>query len=206
MKSIVKIICRAVVTLLLAAAIVPRASAQNRDDDNAEGCGRAAGSERRRCEGHAESPGNAVSIPDDWERLDSRLRLVRLGDDLSYLRDATEYLSRAARSGALDFRAIAKSASEIRRRAARIKDCLTLPSPRKSAGRREEKVISDSGELRAALAVLSAVLSGVLRNHALTGYTLDAAKPLDAANELDAIVELSGRVKAGSESLAKTTQ
>lgn len=206
MKSVVKLICRAAVALLLAAAIGPRASAQNTDDDNAEECEHAAGSERGRCEGHAESPGNAVSIPDDRERLESRLCLVHLGDDLSYLRGATEYLSRAARSGALDFRAIAKSASEIRRRAARIKDCLTLPSRRKSAGRLEEKLISDSGELRAALGVLSALLSGTLRNPALTGYVLDAAKPLEAANELDAIVELSGRVKAGGESLAKTTQ
>ena len=206
MKSIVKIICRAAVMLLLASAIAPRASAQNTDDDNAEECAHAAGSARKRCESHAESLGNAVSIPDDWESLEPRLRLAHLGNDLSYLRDATEYLSRAARSGALDFRAIAKSASEVRRRAARIKDCLTLPGPQKSAGRWEEKVISDSGELRASLVVLSALLSGTLRNPALTGDILDAAKPLEAASELDAIVELSGRVKAGSESLAKTAK
>src|SRR5215218_1482182 len=150
MKPVIKIIWCAAVAFVLATAIAPRASAQNTDDDE-KACARAAGSERRRCLGDAEAPDNAVQIPDDWERLEQRLRLEHLGHDLSYLRAAAAELSRAARSDELDLKAIAESASEIRRRAARLRDHLALPSPRKDARGREEKVISDAGELRAAL-------------------------------------------------------
>lgn len=205
MKSVVKIIWCAAVVFVLATAIAPRASAQNTgDDDDDMECARAAGSERRRCEGDAETLGNAVQIPDDWERLESRLCLEHSRHDRSYLRDAAGELSRAARSDALDLKAIAESASEIRMRAARLRDCLALPNPQKDAGSREEKVISDSGGMRAALSSLSALISGVVRNPDLKGRLLDAAKSLEARSELNAIVELSARVKAGSETLVKT--
>jgi hypothetical protein len=203
MKPVIKIIWCAAVAFVLAAAIAPRASAQNTDDDE-KACARAAGSERRRCLADAEALGNAVQTSDDFERFEHRLRLEHLGHDLSYLRDAAGELSRAARGGELDLKAIAESASEIRRRAARLRDGLALPSPRKDAGGREERVISDTGELRAALSSLSALISDAVRDLALTGRLLDAAKSPEARSELDAIVELSGRVKAGSETLVKT--
>jgi hypothetical protein len=203
MKPVVKIIWGAAVAFVLATAIAPRASAQDTDEDDKE-CARAAGSERGRCGGDAEALGNAVQIADDWGLLERRLGVEHLGHDLSYLRDAAGELSRAARSDELDLKAIAESASEIRRLAARLRDRLALPSPRKDAGGREERVISDSGELRAALSSLSALISDAVLNPALKGRLLDAAKSLEARSELDAIVELSGRVKAGSETLVKT--
>jgi hypothetical protein len=204
MKSIAKIIRCAAAATFLTTAFAPRVPAQNADDDDRRrDCRNAVGRERRRCESEPEGLGNALIIPDDLER-EAQLRMEQISEDLGSLQTATNYLSRAAtQNGELDLKAIVKSASEVRKRAGRLRDSLALPNPQVGAEYREEKVPTDPRELRAALSSLSSLISHAVRNPALRGYVLDVTRSSKARGELEEIVELSERIKMSSEMLGK---
>lgn len=206
MKPVAKIISLAAASIVLMTTTATRAAAQNADDDaeSRRACRSAVGSERRRCESESETPADVALASDESGRSDARLRVRQIREDLVYLRTAADYISRAAsQSGGLDFKAVAKSASEVRRRAGRLKDSLSLPTPRKGEEYGEQKALTDEGELRAALSSLSSLLSDAVRSPALRGYLLDVTKAFEASSKLDAVVELSGRIKAGSETFVK---
>lgn len=206
MRFIAKVIRGAAAATLLMTATAPRVAAQNDDDDDKRrACRNAVGRERKRCESEAEAPVSSANVPDDPERRETRLRVEQISEDLSFLQAVTDHLSRAAsRSGELDFKAIVKSASEVRKRAGRLKDGLALPEPREGFKQREGKVPAGPRELRAALSSLSSLISDAVRNPALRGYSLDIKRSFEARSELEQIIELSERVKAGSETLGKT--
>lgn len=207
MKPLAKIICLAAASIVLVTATAARAAAQNADDDDGESrraCRRAVGSERRRCESETEALDIAALAADESGRSEARLRVRQIRQDLVYLRAAADYLSGvASQSGGLDFKAVAKSSSEVRRRAGRLKNSLALPTPLKGEEYGEQKALTDEGELRAALSSLSSLISDAVRASALRGYLLDATESVEASSRLDAIVELSGRIKAGSEVFVK---
>ncbi len=141
------------------------------------------------------------------ESGEARLPLAQIREDLGYLQAVTDYLSQAAsQSGELNFKAIGRSASEIRKRAGRLKDGLALPAPERDAGHGEEKVPADSGQLRAALSALSAQISDAVDNPALRGHLLDVTASVKARSGLEKIVLLSGRIKACSEALGRNRQ
>lgn len=210
MRSKVKIIRRAAAAAFLLTAIVTCAPAQSADD-GPPGCESAAGLEQTRCEGETAAHDNASVVMEALGRPaqfgEARLPLAQIREDLGYLQAVTDYLSNAAaRGGELDLKAIARSASEIRKRAARLKDSLALPDREKGVGHGEEAVPADSGQLRAALSTLSARISDAVDNPALRGHLLDITGSVKAMSELEKIVLLSGRIKAGSETLGKARQ
>jgi hypothetical protein len=133
------------------------------------------------------------------------LPLALIDEDLGYLQSAVGYLSHeASRDGALDLRSVGKTASEVRKRAGRLRDGLALPHSQEGARRREERVVVDEGQLREALRGLSELLADAVRSPALRGYLLDPAMSAETWRDLDEIVELSDRIKTGSETLVKT--
>ncbi|HWW76994.1 MAG TPA: hypothetical protein VNZ44_16455 [Pyrinomonadaceae bacterium] len=192
-------------------ALVPCARAQGSDDEGERRseCRRAAGLERRRCENEISAPGSPAPAPDGLgrpARLDeASLPLTRINEDLDYLQNAVNYLSHAAsRDDALDPKSVGKTASEVARRAGRLRDSLALPRPREGARRREEDVIGDAERLRAALLELSELTADAVRNPVLRGHLLDPAMSAEAWRDLDGIVELSDRIRTGSDKLVKT--
>ncbi|HEY0376876.1 MAG TPA: hypothetical protein VGC87_07955 [Pyrinomonadaceae bacterium] len=205
-----KIICRVVAAVLLLAAIVPFAQAQSADDDERSECERAAGSEPEPCESGTAAPGGTTMLEALGQPAQfgpGRLPLTQIREDLGYLQSVTNYLSRAAAQSAdLDLKAIAESASEIRRRAGRLRESLALPSPEQDAEHGEKTAPADSVQLRAALSALSAQISGAVDNPALRGHLLDITGSVKARSELEKIVLLSGRIKTSSTTLGKTRQ
>lgn len=199
-----KIVRLTLAASFLVAAAAMRAGAQEVNDyDRQSGCERIASREERACE----SDDTVGDVPFSLEvsrPAEARLRNAQMRDDLDYLRAAGLYLSDvASRSGGLDFRAIAKKASEVRKRADRLKFGLALPGIWKSSKDLEERVPADPKELRASLSALSALIAEAVRDPVVKGYTLDAARSSEARKKLDEIVELSGRVKTCGEMQGK---
>jgi len=213
MKYAIDFIRLTTVATFLLMALVPCARAQGSDDEGARRseCIRAAGSERKRCENEIGTTGNPAPFPDGLGRPvrsdEASLPLTQINEDLNYLQDAVDYLSSAAsRDAALDLKSVGKTASEVRRRAGRLRDGLALPRPPEHARQRAESVIVDAERLREALWELSELVADAVRNPVLRGYLLDPAMSAEAWRDLDEIVELSDRIRTGSEKLVKTRQ
>lgn len=212
MSPVIKIMLRVLAATFLALVIAPCALAQtDNSEDEREGCERTVGREREQCEGEAEALAQALMIEGDGGRpLQSgelRLPLAQIREDLGYLQTAASYLSQAAsQSGELDFETLAKSASEITRRANRLKEGLTLPDQENSAKAREVKAPFVAWQLRTALSALSALLFEAVPNPVLSGRLLDATRAARARSELDKIIELSERIKLSSEMLWQDRQ
>jgi hypothetical protein len=211
MKSAINIIRLTTASTFLVMALVPCAFAQGTDDEGGRRseCRRAAGSERKRCEQEMGAPGGTAPFLDGSGRPaqsdEVSLPLALIDEDLGYLQGAVSNLSHAAsRGGALDLRSVGKTASEVRKRAGRLRDNLALPRPPEGVRQQGESVIGDARQLREALRELSELLADAVRNPALWGYLLDPAMSAEAWRDLNEIVELSGRIKTGSEALVKT--
>jgi hypothetical protein len=211
MKSAINIIQLTTAATFLAMALSPWARAQGPDDEGGRrgDCRRAAGSERKRCEQEMGAPGGTTTFLDGSGRPaqfdEASLPLALIDEDLGYLESTASYLSHAAsRGGALDLRSVGKTASEVGKRAGRLRDSLALPHPQKGAREHEESVIGDAGQLREALWELSELVADAVRNPVLRGYLLDPAMSAEAWRDLDEIVELSDRIETGSEKLVKT--
>ena len=136
---------------------------------------------------------------------ESRLPLAQIRDDLNYLQYVG--LSQSAfRGGELNFKAVAKSASEIRKRAARLRNNLALPGVEKGAEQSPPELLLEPVGLKAALSKLWALIRGAMPNPVLRGRLLDFALAGKARRDLDEIVELSERVRKSCELINKTAR
>ena len=196
---------------LLLMALVPYVRAQSTDDagERRNECRRGSASEPRRCENEIGAPDSPATVLDGSGRPaqfnETSLPLALINEDLGYLQNVVDYLTGVASQGdALDLRLIGKTASEVRKRAGRLRESLALPHPQKEARQREESNIGDAEHLRKALWELSELVADAARNPVLRGYLLDPAMSAEAWRDLDEIVELCDRIKTGSETLVKT--
>ena len=199
------------VTVLAPCALAQPAASDAASDEGRRDCRRASGLERRRCEGEISAaqipPGTTDDSGSPEQPGEFQLPLVQISKDLRYLQTATGFLSQAAsQSGEIDFEAVARTASEVRKRAARLKVSLALPKSEKSAKYAGEKFPLDAAQLRPALSALSALISDAVRNPVLRGSFLDARRSAVVRSELDEIVRLSERIKMSSELLGKNRQ
>jgi hypothetical protein len=213
MKSHIKSMFCLMAAAFLLTAIVPLAPAQSIDDEDHErgGCSGTLDLKRLRCEREIEAREARATMFDALEQTrefdEPRLPLALIRQDLRFLQSVTGYLSHAAsQSGALDFKAITKSASEIKKRAARLEASLALPRSEKMANHSEGQVSGDAEQLRIALFLLSSLISDAVRNPVLKGYSLDGTSSAKARGELDGIIELSARISRDSKRLGKTGQ
>ena len=134
-----------------------------------------------------------------------RLDLALIEEDHLRIQQAAMGLHRAAaQDGALDLKAVAKSASEIRERAERLGSALALPKPEKEDKRPKPAAIADEEGLRGALAALHELVYRFARSPVFTEANLvDAEQSAQARRDLDEIIALSGRVKKGCQGLEK---
>ena len=213
-KSTIKFMLCTAAVALLSAAITPCALGQEGDSDEPprRECERAVGRERQKCEREAGEPqllmalGIVVSRP--GQCCESQLPLAQIREDLTYLNAIHTYLSQSAlRIGNLDFKAVAKSASEIRKRADRLIDNLALPDSEKGAERTQAELLLGPERLREALSTLSALISGAVLNPVIRGgYVLDIGLSVKARRDLDEIVALSKSVGRSCESFNKAAR
>lgn len=97
----------------------------------------------------------------------------------------------SAAGDALDLKAVAAAAAEIRKRAERLRENLALPEPAREEGRRPEPE-----ELKPTLAALDELILRFVRSPVFTSTKLvDLRHSSEAARDLERIIGLSGRVR-----------
>lgn len=204
MSSTAKIVRRVLSPIFLSLLIAPGALGQvDQPDDQPRECRRVAGPERERCESDSTLT-QALAIEGSEGRTslsgELRLPLAQIREDVGHLQTAAGYLAEAAsQSGEIDFDALAKSTSEISRRAYRLKEGLALTNPEKSAKDRKVKVFLVAWQVRTALWALSALIFEVVPNPVLKGRLLDVTRSAKASSELDKIIDLSERIQSSCE-------
>ncbi len=142
------------------------------------------------------------------ERHEPRLALTQIREDFMRIQVINEDLARAAsQTGALDPRLIAKSASEIKKRAERLKLNLALPEPEKATKRPAEEIGAEVGQLKSALSELGKLITGFVNNPAFeSSEVVDTRLAAKARRDLEGIIELSGGIKKCGEKLSKVAQ
>jgi hypothetical protein len=138
------------------------------------------------------------------EQRDPHLAFAQIREDFLRLQVVNNGLARAASGGGqLDLKLVAKSASEIKKRAERLKENLALPEAA-AVAKSPAPELTDAEQLRAALSRLDGIVLRFANNlHAKGVRRLDADSYARLRLDLEAIVALSVRVKRGSEKLAE---
>ena len=112
----------------------------------------------------------------------------------------------AVAADAFDYRTLTDMTSEIRKRARRLKDNISLPPPvddKEPLAKREDEF--DREEMKAALKMLSAHIVSFTTNPLFQSANLiDARLGAKASRDLDIIIELSNSIKKSAEKLGKS--
>jgi hypothetical protein len=144
--------------------------------------------------------------PPPPERPALRLAAAQIREDFVRLQVLNNSLAKAvSRPGAPDLKFVSKSAAEIRKLAARLKDNLALPEAASAPEHKETKAAPPPAQLGPALSALDGLILKFADGLASKGiYLLDAQSSAKARRELEAIIEMSGWVKKASEKLGKS--
>jgi hypothetical protein len=139
------------------------------------------------------------------ERYASRQIYAQISEDFLRLQVVNADLMQAVlEGGALDLTFVAKSASEIKKRAGRLKDNLMLPEPEKGPGRPPVEVGAEAGQLRSSLSTLGELIYEFAHNPVFKQANVaDLQMLAKVRGDLEQIIELSGQVKKSSEKLHK---
>ena len=139
---------------------------------------------------------------------DLRLALAQLKEDFLRIQVVNHELLRAAsRGGELDLKLVAKSASEIQKRAERLKRNLALPEPEKRPQRLTAEAWREPEKLRSSLTAMAVLILRFVNNPVFKSVTIvDAQLSAKARRDLEEIIELSSQLKKGSEQLHKAAQ
>lgn len=137
-----------------------------------------------------------------------RLAFAQIREDFLRLQVVNNELAKAVSGGGqLDFKHVAKSASEIRKRAERLKENLALPEPDGGQKIPPSPAPADPEQLRVALSRLDGiVLRFTNALHAKGVRSFDAQSSPRLRLDLEAIIGLSERVRKGSEKLAESAR
>jgi hypothetical protein len=127
--------------------------------------------------------------------------LTQINEDFERIQIINHTLALAVASGEeLDFKLVGQAASEIKKRAGRLKENLLLPEPAEERHKTSSGV--EPGQLKAALAELDRLVFNFVHNPGFQSIrVVDAEWSVRARSDLEEIIELSGRVKKSSERL-----
>src|SRR5215207_4685653 len=140
------------------------------------------------------------------ERPTPRLATAQIREDFVRLQVLNNDLAKAgSRADALDLKFVSKSAAEIRRLAARLRDNLALPGAGDAPENPGLKAAPPPAQLGPALSALDGLILRFADGLASKGvYLVDAQSSARVRRELEAIIELSGWVKKASERLERS--
>lgn len=141
-------------------------------------------------------------------RREPRLALAQIKEDFVRLQVVNNDLAKAVSGGGqLDLKLVAKSASEIKKRAERLKENLALPEPEGGEKAPTGLTPADLEQLRTALSRLDGIVLRFVNNlHAKGVGRFDAQMSDRLRRDLEAIVSLSERVKKSSEKLGEAAR
>jgi hypothetical protein len=134
------------------------------------------------------------------------LRMAEIAEDYRDLQQVNNKMMGAAmRAAEPDYKMVAGSLADIRRRAERLRDNLALPAPaEKDEKRSGSKAFEDAAGMKAALlaldrSIMSFVGSPLFKNTDV----LDAEAAANAARDLKEVIELSRQMNKDAERLSK---
>ncbi len=147
--------------------------------------------------------GKQVGRPD--EPTEPQMALAQIKEDFWRLQVVDREMSPMALPGvALDAKFVANSATEIRKRAGRLKFNLMLPEAEKGNKLAAWEVVADAEQLKPSLAVLSEMIVRFVNNPMFqSANTVGADLGAKAQRDLEDIIELSDRIKRSSKKLNK---
>lgn len=130
---------------------------------------------------------------------------ARMSEDFMRIQIVNNELVRAAsRAEALDLKFVAKSASEIKKRAQRLKSDMVLPEPDK-VPKRPKQEAAEEEQLKSSLLTLGKLIAGFAHNPVFKEpNVVDAQLSAKARRDLEDIIELTGQVMKSSEKLGKS--
>jgi predicted flap endonuclease-1-like 5' DNA nuclease len=142
------------------------------------------------------------------EKREPRLAFAQIREDFVRLQVINNDLAQAVSGGGqLDFKLVAKSASEIKKRAERLKLNLALPEPPADNKPPAAADPADPEQLRVALKRLDGIVlrfTNALHEKGVRRF--DAQSSTRLRIDLEAIIGLSGRVKKSSERLSEAAR
>jgi hypothetical protein len=139
-------------------------------------------------------------------RPSRELPLTQISEDFERIQIINHALTLAAASGEeLDFKVVGQAASEIRKRAGRLKDNLILPE--NDEARPKGSDVIEPGQLKESLGALDRLVISFVHNPGFqTVKVIDPHWAAKARTDLEEIIGLSGRLKKSCEQLHKTAQ
>jgi hypothetical protein len=128
--------------------------------------------------------------------------------DFGKIQDINRELVIALRSSAEpDYRSLAEMATEVKKRARRLKDNISLPPPAEDQPPEKRDGELQHEAIRAALSLLSDRIKSFTSNPLFqTPNLIDVRLGAKASLDLDMIIELSGRLKKSAERLARSAK
>jgi len=130
--------------------------------------------------------------------------LLQIRIDFLRIQIVNDDLQAESRAGQPDLKAIAKSASEITKRAERLRSNLALPGIKKVQRLPDLRGEMGFEPLRVALSVLSNSIDAFVENPVFEhSGVMDATLSTQALRDLMKIIEVSKQVKRGSERLKR---
>ena len=139
-------------------------------------------------------------------RPSRELALTQINEDFERIQVVNHALALAAASGEeLDFKVLGQAASEIKKRAGRLKSNLILPG-NEEAGPKGSDVVGP-GQLKDSLGTLDRLVVSFVHNPGFQSVkVIDPHWAAKARSDLEEIIELSGRLKKSCEQLHKAAQ
>ena len=140
--------------------------------------------------------------PSTEERM--KQAVAELQEDFTRLQTLNLEFVKAINAPTLDYKFVSKSASEINKRADRLKNNLDLPEPNapKSA---PASSAANQLEMKKAMLRLGKLIYSFSHNPFFKEASVDNENAIQARYELDEIIEVSKQIKIDSEKLKKST-
>lgn len=139
-------------------------------------------------------------------RPSRELALTQINEDFERIQVVNHALAVAAASGEeLDFKVVGQAASEIKKRAGRLKNNLVLPE--NDEARPKGPDVAGPGQLKASLGALDRLVISFVHNPGFQSVkVIDPHWAARARSDLEEIIELSGRLKKSCEQLSRAAQ
>lgn len=139
-----------------------------------------------------------------FNKPDPRLAFTQIKQDFIRLQLVNNKLRLAAsKAEPLDLKFVAKSASELKKLAGRLKSKLMLPEPDEA----EKGSPVAAEQLRSSIAALDRLVIGFVKNPIFNEISvMDVRLSVKAHRDLEEIIELSGQVERSSEESRKAVQ
>jgi hypothetical protein len=139
-------------------------------------------------------------------RPSRELAFTQINEDFERIQVINHALTLAAASGEeLDFKIVGQAASEIKKRAGRLKTNLILPED--DEARPKPSDVIEPGQLKSSLTALDKLVISFVHNPGFqTVKVIDPHWATQARSDLEEIIELSDRLKKSCEQLSRTAQ